>query len=100
MPAQRMHRKAPVLMDAQVGRAAAPPPVQSAHARLAGSASSFCSAATCRLFSSMVTPFVSPAALPHARCRSQYQGTISKTDSLSRQQLLQRRKLPLVVLYG
>lgn len=63
MPAQRMHRNAPVLMDAQVGRAPAPPPVQSAHARLAGSASSRCSAASCRLFSSIVTPLVSPAAL-------------------------------------
>lgn len=63
MPAQRMQMKAPVLMEAQVARPAAPPPVQSAQARLPGRCSSVRSAASCALFSSIVTPFISPAPL-------------------------------------
>lgn len=66
IPAQRMQMKTPVLMDAQLARPAAPPPEQSAQARLPGSASSARSAAACALFSSIVTPFISPAPL-HAR---------------------------------
>ena len=63
MPAQRMQMKTPVLMDAQVARLAAPPPVQSAQERFSGRSSSRRSAASCFLFSSIVTPFISPAPL-------------------------------------
>ena len=62
MPAQRMQMKAPQLIEAHVGLAPAAPP-QSAQVLFWGRASSFLRAARCFLFSSMVTPLVSPARL-------------------------------------
>lgn len=67
MPAQRMQMKTPVLMEAQLARAAPPPPMHSAHCLLCGRSKSFFRAASCCLFSSMVTPFISPAFLQNAR---------------------------------
>ena len=58
-----MQMKAPVLMDAQVAREAAPPPEQSAQWRFPDSSCSFFSAASCFLLSSMLMPFISPAPL-------------------------------------
>jgi hypothetical protein len=64
MPAQRMQMKTPVLMDAQDGREPAPPPVQSAQALFSGRNRSCFRKSTCFLFSSSVTPFISPAFFP------------------------------------
>ena len=62
-PAHCRQMKTPVLMEAQLARAAPPPPTQSAQYRFSGRSSSCFSSASCFLFISIVTPLVSPAFL-------------------------------------
>jgi len=63
IPAHCMQINTPVLMDAQVGRLLLAP-LQSAHSLFSGRARIPFRRARLRLFSSNVTPFISPAFWP------------------------------------
>lgn len=101
MPAQRMQMKTPVLMEAQLARAAPPPPMQSAHCLLCGRSKSFFRAASCCLFSSMVTPFISPAFLQNARS-TQYMQLLEPQNHPKESKPRQRSwsNMPLLIQVG